>query len=92
MKDETIRAGDLVMVVRNHCSDLYCGTIHTVRGIDVTSHPLDVAQCGSCGRGTGHNAIAVLWDGGQGIPLPYLKKIPPLSEPSHTDRREEIEA
>ncbi len=72
-----IRAGDLVLVLRNHCSDRYVGHVYSVlRVINSASY------CGTCLVEMPPQQIAVL-DGfrrGAGLPLPYLKRLPPLGE------------
>jgi hypothetical protein len=94
----TIREGDLVMVVRTCCS----ATAAMAVGIPwvvgkVYTHPSGW-YCDACGANTPNAPVKFARSAtkfGQGCdcaPFSWLKKIPPLSEPSHTERREEIEA
>lgn len=85
-----IREGDLVMVVRWPCCHRLIGAIFRVLEF---SAPLERVPpiCGYCSAAHQHMACATD-DKGYNYPLPWLKKIPPLVEPSHTERREEIEA
>jgi hypothetical protein len=89
VSDETIRVGDLVVVVRGHQCNI--GRIGRVICIDSTGL---LQQCMHCGHvwNTEHPLRAVVNEQGGGWELHRLKRIDPLSEPSHTERREEIEA
>jgi hypothetical protein len=88
----TIREGDLVYVVRGCCNkhDMP-GRIRVVREFSYNDYCRSIL-C-ACPR-VGPTTLAHLSDNPNGpwVPLSWLKKIPPLSEPSHTERREEIEA
>jgi hypothetical protein len=85
----TIREGDLFVIVRWPCCCRYIGHVNKVVSIEP---PNDCEyHCGACGAK--HDPLVSIHGDGFGyVPVAWVKKIPPLSEPSHTERREEIEA
>lgn len=78
---EPIKPGDLVVVLRGHCVDDHpaTGIVRTVVALRSVT-----GKCAKCGQRTGNQMRAALsgdapwaeWH----IPLPYLKRIPPLEE------------
>lgn len=86
-----IAAGDMVMVVRD-CCGRYLGQVFRVQEV----HPESAWICGGCnGRGVNPTAIhpnCPQPELGPVYPLPWLRKLPPLDEPEHEVRKEEIEA
>ena len=89
MRDETIRAGDLVMVVRACCAireGEWLGEIHEVRTIQ-TARIVICPDCKACHPyPTAHLLDVPLYGW---IPLPWLKKIHP--DPETVEHREEAE-
>jgi hypothetical protein len=88
----TIKQGDLVCVVRHPCCGAYVGLIYRVEEIQPNDGKL--VSCALCGGRHPDEPLALREGAIEGklcrAPLSWLKKIPPLSEPSHTERREEI--
>jgi hypothetical protein len=84
-----IKVGDLVIVIAGCCSTTqqHIGHIDTVRRMH--SRP---ARC-VCGY-VAQPVLAVITDpmGECGVPLSWLKRIPPLEELDDVKRHEEIEA
>lgn len=79
MSDNTIRPGDLVMVVKAHC---YC--VHAADGIGHIYKALELIMfddptCMRCGR---VSKSRLYWRlvGPGGLPPEVLKKIPPLAD------------
>jgi hypothetical protein len=89
MKDETIRVGDLVVVVRGACTNRNVGMIFRVAKVEPVR-----GVCNECGTDHGNKPgsvmIALPAGKSRGFAFPRLKKINPPAEPSHTERREEI--
>lgn len=90
MSDETIRVGDLVMI-KQVCCDLKAyglGMIFKVERIE--SYDDYGTRC--CGPLMNGSMIAYgCLSGRSGYhPIPWLRKIPPLSEPETTETREDI--
>lgn len=90
--DQTIKPGDLAMVVRD-CCGRYLGVPIKVRSIFNVSEPKS-AMCGHCQR-TYSNITMVevesptsLWYG----PLFWMKKIEPPAEYERGENREELTA
>ena len=92
MKDETIRPGDLVMVVRGlPCcgKGMDFGATYIVSGI---VREINV-NCRFCGHDFGEHYVAVSdhWQG-TGISVKRLKKIHPPELPETVDVGQEVEA
>lgn len=92
---ERIEIGDLVMVVRGHrCA------VNIIGGIPYTVIALHLPinggwTCPVChARSIAPTEIGaqLTSEGVHGIPLSWLKKIPPLTEPETTERKEESPA
>jgi hypothetical protein len=78
----------LVVVVRPQS----CGCTSTLGLVFVVRNILDIdATCTECGIYSNDDHLAQFRED-EWVDLSSLKKIPPLSEPSHTEHREEIEA
>lgn len=87
---EPIRVGDLVIIVGNCCADAdYRGEIHTVTAIHEEG-----GRCRECGfRAPGSvAALPCPTNPSWGIPLSWLKRIPPLSELESTHNEEKAPA
>lgn len=77
--DDVIRAGDLVVVLRNHCTEIFVGAIFEVTRIE--PHPK--AYCGSCNRLVGPVILAhgdLFKNPLYGMPIHWLKKIQGLPQ------------
>lgn len=89
---DRIDVGDLVVVVKWPCCGEWIGIIYRVASMEVMPH----AQCRTCGRHHGKQLVALRekqQDGGVlGVPLAWLRKLPPLAEPESERTDEEIEA
>jgi hypothetical protein len=89
---ERIEIGDLVIVVRvtHPCHE---GLLGRIRRVDAIVPP-QWYRCDICGSHSVAHGPGASSDRSKdgAVPLSWLKKIPPLVEPSHTERREEIEA
>ena len=92
MKDETIRVGDLVMVVRGlPCcgKGVKFGATYTVSKIVLETK----VHCNYCGHKYAEVNVAVSEHfGGRGVMLSRLKKIHPPELPETVDERQEVEA
>lgn len=85
---EPIKVGDLVMIVCQCCSDDYLGQIFTVQELAQGS------ECDDCGAQDDRpsaileleNAEYLAW----GLPMSWLKRIPPLSELEGEKRDEKL--
>lgn len=89
---EPIKVGDLVVVVGSHCGGSALGIIRTVIEIKTNYY----GQCSKCGFRQVHSVVGVLdgpapwslWH----VPLPWLRRIPPLAELDEVERDESIPA
>ena len=90
---ERIEIGDLVMIVRGHecVMRLYQGAIFTVTGF---VHPIHGGwHCDFCNKDdAAGNELAATGLHKGNVPLSWLKKIPPLTEPETVERKEELPA
>ncbi len=76
--DKPIGVGDLTVRVRS-CCGVYVGTVKRVEGF---SNGAVKCVCDKCGRNNGE-MVKAYFVGNElpsAAPLPYLKRIPPLSE------------
>ena len=90
MSDETIRAGDLVAVVRPCCPNYSGGIwIYTVAKV---WHRSWRHRCAHCGNTTPAGNYAAETSTEMGVPVAWLKKIHPPEIPETTDEREEMTA
>ncbi len=88
---EQIKVGDLVVVVRvNHrCSEYLLGRIGVVNDIPVTHIGIECNKCGMHNLAFPNSPVAVITLRTRGwVPLSWLKKIPPLSEPETVERKQ----
>jgi hypothetical protein len=86
-----IKAGDLVVVLRNHCSDASVGLILRVENVE----PNDRLHCRKCGAPMPGWPMVARVERPYGTcyaPLPWLKRIPPLDELDDVKREEESHA
>jgi hypothetical protein len=81
-----IKAGDLVVVVRECCQTQNLGRIDTVMEI----MPVDTGTCTYCGLTNGHKRIAVMPE--MSAPLAWLIKLDPPALHDSTKHSEEIPA
>lgn len=89
MSDRPIQAGDLVVVVKNHCTDNGVGLIFRLGKIDEN----DSFHCRHCRTRLPQYPLlapislpyGICW-----VPLEWLKRIPPLSELEGEKRDEPI--
>ena len=86
MSERGIEVGDLVIVLRNHCSDMHVGEIYDVSRIESSCD----LWCSTCMRFTGPGTMAVIFVTGGGLPIQWLKRIPPLVEPESITQRDEV--
>lgn len=89
MSEKPIGVGDLVMVMRNHCNDIYTGL--PFRVLEITAP--GICTCGACGRFVGHYPLARLWADSPlgGLPIHWLKRIDPDPNAISEDARKPIE-
>ena len=85
MKDETIRVGDLVMVVHVHCPH-YTQGLPFIVGFIGRAHGI----CHGCRVSLGAHTYAATADGRYTTPVSWLKKIHPPALDQSTERKEEI--
>ena len=79
MSDRPIQSGDLVVAVRLHCEQsavTWLGKIRTVSGFRFDTNGL----CQYCGQPTATSQGCATFEEGFHLPVPYLKRIPPLEE------------
>ena len=74
---EPIKAGDLVQVVRWPCCGVYLGRVFRV---DFIGEGSSEYLCKKCGGAHGAATAMHAEDARNCFPVPYLKRIPPLSE------------
>lgn len=90
--DQTIKVGDLAMVVRD-CCGRYLGTPLRVAMVSSVTAPIEVV-CGHC-QSAYSNILVVTINGSHRIrhaPLFWLKKIDPPAIPEESDHLEEMSA
>lgn len=81
---ESIEVGDLVMLVRQHCTNKASGEI-----AKVTHFERCALRCSHCGTPLGSDEV-VFTDGRIRAPRAWLKRIPPLSELEGERTQEDI--
>lgn len=85
--DKAISVGDLVMIVRpTKCGHGRLGAIFTVAEI---RKPRGRYHCEKCKISLGNDCLVATGYGRFCIELDRLKRIPPLSEPETTERKQE---
>ena len=87
--NEPIKVGDLVRVVKAHCPGFDREASGVVFVVEELSGPR-AHRCSHC-RSIFFGVVALGGDN-WAIPLPYLRRIPPLSELEDVKREEEITA
>jgi hypothetical protein len=91
MSDQTIRAGDLVMVVRSPshvCTERFIGHVYRVSAVG--THEWECRLCGY--EATELFACERSGDPEEGFPAAWVQKINPPAISSHTENKEELTA
>jgi hypothetical protein len=86
---EPIKVGDLVQVVHTCCDYAARQPIFTVGAFDTSGRP---CRCVGCNHWVTGQTLARVNEGPRGLPLPWLKRIPPFPELADEKHDEELTA
>ncbi len=90
MSDKPIQVGDLVQVVRL-CCDAYLASRSPIFNVAEINTEL-LGRCAGCKAALPSGSLANRKSGTWGIPISWLKRIPPLSELDEVIREEGVKA
>lgn len=90
MSDPRIKQGDTVRVARWPCCPGAIGKYGIVAAFSQRSIDAPAGRCTHCGEQHPEVEVLVITDSGRHWPLPWVEKVPPLSELGMTNEDEKL--